>query len=95
MTMKDNVSAASSTSKTSAPGPWEASALAQLREWDPAWAQAAERVTETPGSTTFYRERRWNWSVWPSTPPARISIPKAPDGISAEHSMPGRAVRRF
>ena len=48
MTMKDNVSAASSTSKTSAPGPWEASALAQLREWDPAWAQAAERVTSNP-----------------------------------------------
>ena len=48
MTMKDNVSAASTASKTSALGPWEASALAQLREWDPAWAQAAERVTSNP-----------------------------------------------
>jgi alkylhydroperoxidase/carboxymuconolactone decarboxylase family protein YurZ len=48
MTMKDNVSSASTASKTSAPGPWEASAFAQLREWDPAWAQAAEGVTSNP-----------------------------------------------
>lgn len=34
--------------KSSAPGPWEARALAQLREWDPAWAEAAERVTSNP-----------------------------------------------
>jgi alkylhydroperoxidase/carboxymuconolactone decarboxylase family protein YurZ len=48
MTVKDNVSSASTASKTSAPGPWEVSAFAQLREWDPAWAEAAERVTLNP-----------------------------------------------
>ncbi len=33
---------------TSAPGPYDASALAQLREWDPSWAGAAVRVTLNP-----------------------------------------------
>ena len=31
-----------------ATGPWEVMALARLREWDPAWAEAAERVTSNP-----------------------------------------------
>ena len=39
---------AAATSTSSALGPWEARALAQLREWDPAWAEAAERVTQNP-----------------------------------------------
>ena len=47
MTIKDTSSAAA-TGKTSAPGAWEAIALAQLREWDPEWADAAERVTSNP-----------------------------------------------
>jgi alkylhydroperoxidase/carboxymuconolactone decarboxylase family protein YurZ len=38
----------SGSTKTPAPGPWEEAALAQLREWDPAWAEAAERVTMNP-----------------------------------------------
>lgn len=45
MTMKKNVS---TSSKKPAPGPWEAAAMTQLREWDPAWAEAAERVTSNP-----------------------------------------------
>ncbi len=48
MTSKDNAPPAAATGKTSSPGPWEAMALAQLREWDPAWAEAAERVTQNP-----------------------------------------------
>ncbi len=48
MTMKDNASSVASTSKTSAPGPWDTSALAQLREWEPTWAEAAVRVTSNP-----------------------------------------------
>ena len=48
MTSKDNASAAAATGETSSPGPWEAMALAKLREWDPAWAEAAERVTLNP-----------------------------------------------
>ena len=39
---------AATPSTSSAPGPWEARALAQLREWDPTWAEAAERVTQNP-----------------------------------------------
>ncbi len=49
MTAKDNASSVASTSKTSrARSVGTAGALAQLREWDPAWAQAAERVTSNP-----------------------------------------------
>ncbi len=48
MTPKDNASPATSSSKTSVMGPWEASALAQLQKLDPAWAEAAERVTLNP-----------------------------------------------
>src|SRR5271155_18508 len=48
MTTKSIAGSTPATTKTSAPGPWEAHALAQLREWDPAWADAAERVTQNP-----------------------------------------------
>lgn len=47
MTTKDTTSAGA-TSKRSSPGPWEAAALAQLRNLDPAWAEAAESVTSNP-----------------------------------------------
>jgi alkylhydroperoxidase/carboxymuconolactone decarboxylase family protein YurZ len=46
--MKDNAFRAAIGNEASAPGPWEAAALAQLRAWDPAWAQAAEGVTSNP-----------------------------------------------
>ena len=36
------------TTDTISRGPWEDLALAQLREWDPAWADLAERVTLNP-----------------------------------------------
>ena len=48
MTTKSIAGSTPATSNTSAPGPWETMALAQLREWDPAWAEAAERVTLNP-----------------------------------------------
>ena len=48
MTTRDNASSVASTTKTSALGPWETRALAQLREWEPTWAEAAERVTSNP-----------------------------------------------
>ena len=48
MTTKNVAGSTPATSNTSAPGPWETMALAQLREWDPAWAEAAERVTLNP-----------------------------------------------
>jgi alkylhydroperoxidase/carboxymuconolactone decarboxylase family protein YurZ len=48
MTTKSIAGSTPATSDTSAPGPWETMALAQLREWDPAWAEAAERVTLNP-----------------------------------------------
>ena len=47
MTIQENVSLAT-VGKTPAQGPWEAHALAQLREWDPAWAEAAGHVTQNP-----------------------------------------------
>src|SRR5271163_928711 len=46
MATKDSISSA--VGETSAPGPWHAMALAKLREWEPAWADAAERVTSNP-----------------------------------------------
>ncbi len=48
MAIKDGAGSTPATSNTSAPGPWEARALAQLRELDPAWAETAERVTSNP-----------------------------------------------
>ena len=32
----------------SAKGPWSSASLAQLREWDPGWADAVERVATNP-----------------------------------------------
>ena len=32
-------------------GPWEA-ALAQIREWDPQWADACAKMTTNPWSST-------------------------------------------
>ncbi len=48
MTTKQSAGSTPAASKTPAPGPWEAMALAKLREWDPAWAEAAEHVTLNP-----------------------------------------------
>ena len=48
MTTKNIAGSTPATSSTSAPGPWETMTLAQLREWDPARAEAAERVTQNP-----------------------------------------------
>ena len=48
MTPRDSASSDTQNNKMSATGPWQASALAQLRNWDPAWAEAAERVTLNP-----------------------------------------------
>lgn len=46
MTAANNVF--STVGEKSARGPWEVLALAKLREWDPAWAEAAERVSLNP-----------------------------------------------
>jgi alkylhydroperoxidase/carboxymuconolactone decarboxylase family protein YurZ len=48
MTGKDNASLATATSQTSERGPWEDRALAQLRAWDPAWADICERMALNP-----------------------------------------------
>jgi hypothetical protein len=48
MTIEDNASSAAATSKASEPGPWEDPVLAQLRAWDPAWAEMCERMTLNP-----------------------------------------------
>ena len=48
MTIKDNPSSASGTGKTSDSGAWEHLALAQLRAWDPTWADTWERMALNP-----------------------------------------------
>jgi alkylhydroperoxidase/carboxymuconolactone decarboxylase family protein YurZ len=48
MTTKDNASSTTTTSNTSEPGPWDDLALAQLREWDPAWAELGQRMALNP-----------------------------------------------
>ena len=67
--------------------------LGSMREWDPAWAQAAEGVTSNPGNTMFCRAKPWSWSDWPSTQPVRTSIPKVLDGASAPRSRQAPAAR--
>ena len=48
MTTKDNASLATAASRTSERGPWEDRALAQLRAWDPVWADLCERMALNP-----------------------------------------------
>jgi alkylhydroperoxidase/carboxymuconolactone decarboxylase family protein YurZ len=48
MTTKDKVSSDTGASQTSESGPWDDLALAQLREWDPAWAELGQRMTLNP-----------------------------------------------
>ena len=48
MTIKDKVSSDTGASQTSESGPWDDLALAQLREWDPAWAELGQRMTLNP-----------------------------------------------
>jgi alkylhydroperoxidase/carboxymuconolactone decarboxylase family protein YurZ len=48
MTIRDNASSGGATTKTADRGPWEDLALAQLRAWDPTWADMCERVTLNP-----------------------------------------------
>ncbi len=48
MTIKDNGFSAVATSQISERGPWEDLALAQMRAWDPTWADTCERVTLNP-----------------------------------------------
>jgi alkylhydroperoxidase/carboxymuconolactone decarboxylase family protein YurZ len=48
MTFKDNTSSAGTTSKASERGPLNDLAFAQLREWDPAWADTCERMALNP-----------------------------------------------
>jgi alkylhydroperoxidase/carboxymuconolactone decarboxylase family protein YurZ len=48
MTTKDNASLATAASQTSKRGPWEDRALAQLRAWDPVWADICERMALNP-----------------------------------------------
>jgi alkylhydroperoxidase/carboxymuconolactone decarboxylase family protein YurZ len=48
MTLTDNTSSARATSKVSDRGPWDDLAFAQLRTWDPAWADTCERMALNP-----------------------------------------------
>jgi alkylhydroperoxidase/carboxymuconolactone decarboxylase family protein YurZ len=48
MTTKDNASLTTAASQTSERGPWEDRALAQLRAWDPVWADLCERMALNP-----------------------------------------------
>ena len=48
MTFRDNTSSAGATSKVSDRGPWDDLAFAQLRTWDPAWADTSERMALNP-----------------------------------------------
>jgi alkylhydroperoxidase/carboxymuconolactone decarboxylase family protein YurZ len=48
MTTKANASVATGASQTSERGPWEDRALAQLRAWDPVWADLCERMALNP-----------------------------------------------
>jgi alkylhydroperoxidase/carboxymuconolactone decarboxylase family protein YurZ len=47
MTDRDNASSAGATSKAER-GPWDDLAFAQLRAWDPAWADTCERMALNP-----------------------------------------------
>ena len=48
MTTKGNASSATATNKTFEPGPWDDLALAQMQEWDPAWAELGQRMALNP-----------------------------------------------
>ena len=48
MTVRDNTSSAGPTSKVSERGPLNDLAFAQLRAWDPAWADTCERMALNP-----------------------------------------------
>jgi alkylhydroperoxidase/carboxymuconolactone decarboxylase family protein YurZ len=48
MTTKANASVATGASQSSERGPWEDRALAQLRAWDPVWAELYERMALNP-----------------------------------------------
>ncbi len=47
MPTDSNLGPAEPTARSSETGPWDA-ALEQLREWDPAWADACQRMTTNP-----------------------------------------------
>ena len=95
MTTKANASVATGASQSSERGPWEDRALAQLRAWDPVWADLCERMALNPWKHEVLPRKTVELIGLAVTPPARTSILKALDGISTQHSTPAQTEMRF
>jgi hypothetical protein len=56
--------------------PWD-HALKDLKQWDPMWTAACEKMTTKPWTNGVLPRRSSNWSAWRLTQPVRTSIPTA------------------